>query len=296
MWRCAIHVGPGPALRRTAHRLETSFPPEIWVLISPMRHLIDNPNRNVTEIDTMVPTYERFKWPKHVPVLSPEQKLIADDFMRYWHTVLPQRYGLVERFNHTYPLRHLPESATFRTLELGAGIGGHLAFEPLDQQEYHCIELRESMAELIRQRFPTVVTVTGDCQKRIPYDDAYFDRVVVIHVLEHLPDLPAALTEIDRVLKPGGVFSVVFPCDPGVVYEFARKISAERLFKAKYRMPYGWLIRREHINSPAEILYVIKKRFEIIEKRYFPLSIPLVNLNLCIGLTARKPAYEKIDV
>jgi hypothetical protein len=68
------------------------------------------------------------------------------------------------------------------------------------------------------------------------------------------------------------------------------------LFNAKYRMPYGWLIRREYINSPAEILYVIKKRFEIIEMRYFPLSIPLVNLNLCIGLTARKPAYEKIDV
>jgi SAM-dependent methyltransferase len=254
--------------------------------------LIREPPFSLAEIDTTVPTYERFKWPKPVPSLSPLQKFIADDFMQYWHGVLPQRYGLVETFNHTYPLRHLPQGQTWRTLELGAGIGAHLAFERLDTQDYHCIELRESMAEVIRQRFPTATTVTGDCQKRIPYDDAHFDRVVVIHVLEHLPDLPMAVAEVERVLKPGGIFSVVLPCDPGLAYEIARKISAERLFKAKYCIPYGWLIRREHINSPAEILYLIGKRFDIIDKSYFPLHIPIVNLNLCIGLTARKPARE----
>ena len=200
----------------------------------------------------------------------------------------PERYGAVERFNHTYPLRHVPSTECWRTLELGAGIGGHLKFEPLDRQDYHCIELRESMAQELRRKYPSVTVVTGDCQKRIPYDDDYFDRVVVIHVLEHLPDLPAAISEVHRVLKWNGVFSVVLPCDPGLAYECARKISAERIFKARYKLPYRWFARREHINSPAEILNVIGKRFDIFDKVYFPLLVPLVNLNLCIGLTARK--------
>jgi SAM-dependent methyltransferase len=238
-------------------------------------------------IDTTVPSYARFRWPKNVPELTPGQKSISDDFMKHWHEVLP-RYGVFEKFNHTYPLRHLPPAGRVRTLELGPGIGGHIAFEPLERQEYHAIELRPSMAAEIRRAYPSVTTVVGDCQNKIPYEDSFFDRVVVIHVLEHLPRLPAALDEVHRVLKPNGVFSVVFPCDPGLLYEFARKISAERIFKARYHLPYRWLIRREHINSPSEIFYLLRQRFELFDTVYFPFFLPLVNLNLCIGTGARK--------
>ncbi len=221
-------------------------------------------------LDLTVPRFERARWPKRLPPLSPAQAKISDDFMKHWHEVLPRRYGIVEKFNHTYPLTILPDAPRWRTLELGAGIGGHLPFEPLDRQEYHCLELRESMAAELRRRFPSVTAVTGDCQDRIPYPDAFFDRVVVIHVLEHLPDLPAAIEEVHRVLKPGGLFSVVLPCDPGLLYELARKLSAARIFKARYHLPYRWLIRREHLNSPAEILDVVNRRFTIFHRRYFP--------------------------
>jgi SAM-dependent methyltransferase len=236
-----------------------------------------------------VPTIKRFKWPKALPALSLKQKAIADEFMQYWHHVLPRHYDAIEKFNHNYPLRHLPARKRWRTLEVGAGIGGHLKLEPLDRQEYHCIELRPEMADEIRRTYPSVVTVTGDCQQRIPYDGHYFDRVVAVHVLEHLANLPAAIVEIDRVMKPGGLFSVVLPCDPGLVYELARKLSAERFFKARYNMPYRWLARREHINSPKEILQELKRKFEILDMAYFPLLVPVINLNLCIGVTARKP-------
>ncbi len=147
------------------------------------------------------------------------------------------------------------------------------------------MELRESMAEEIRHHCPQVVTVTGDCQRRIPYQDDYFDRVVAIHVLEHLPDLPAAMDEMARVLKPGGMLSVVLP---GLAYEISRKISAERLFKMKYKLPYRWPIRREHLNSSAEVLHAIRAKFEIFYTAYFPLLVPVVNLNLCIGVTAQR--------
>jgi SAM-dependent methyltransferase len=241
-------------------------------------------------LDLTVPRFERFRWPKELPPLSDKQAAIADDFVKYWHEVLPSQYGGVEKFNHTYPLRVLPEQPRWRTLELGAGIGGHLAFEPLERQEYHCIELRPAMAAEIERRYPSVVTVTGDCQERIPYDDAFFDRVVVIHVLEHLPNLPRAIEEVARVLKPEGILSVVLPCDPGLLYEVARKISAERIFRKRYGLAYRWFARREHINSPAELLYVVKQHFAIFETMYFPLRVPIAAINLCIGVTARKLA------
>ncbi|MDF2621821.1 MAG: Methyltransferase 24 [Xanthobacteraceae bacterium] len=239
-------------------------------------------------IDTRVPKFKRFHWPKQLPALDAEQTRINDDFVRHWHEVLPKKYNVIEEFNHTYPTRILPDLPKFRTLELGAGIGGHIPFETLDNQEYHCIELRPNMAEAIEKRFPAVKTVVGDCQRHLPFDDSYFDRIVVIHVLEHLPDLPAAMREVRRVLKPGGLFSVVLPCDPGLAYELARKISAERIFRKRYGLPYRWLIRREHINSPAEILSLLRKGFEEVDRTYFPLRVPLVNANLCIGVTLRR--------
>lgn len=40
----------------------------------------------------------------------------------------------------------------------------------------------------------------------LPYDDASFDAVVCVDVLEHVADLPKVLAEVARVLKPGGLF------------------------------------------------------------------------------------------
>ncbi|MEM6577268.1 MAG: bifunctional 2-polyprenyl-6-hydroxyphenol methylase/3-demethylubiquinol 3-O-methyltransferase UbiG [Pseudomonadota bacterium] len=40
----------------------------------------------------------------------------------------------------------------------------------------------------------------------LPYPDAQFDHVVCVDVLEHVSDLKKVLSEITRVLRPGGLF------------------------------------------------------------------------------------------
>ncbi|MDP6779536.1 MAG: methyltransferase domain-containing protein [Candidatus Latescibacteria bacterium] len=45
---------------------------------------------------------------------------------------------------------------------------------------------------------------TVDAQS-IPFQDSTFDAVIANHMLYHLPDLPAALAEVHRVLVPSGV-------------------------------------------------------------------------------------------
>lgn len=225
----------------------------------------------------------RNSWPKELPQLTAEQERIRDDFMRHWHEVLPSKYPLIERFNHGYAARSARQGA--KTLEIGAGIGEHLEFEPLPHDDYWAVELREEMARGIKSKNPDANVIVGDCQQGLPFDDESFDRVLAIHVLEHLPNLPNALTELRRVLKADGTFVAVIPCEGGLAYTLARRISAQRIFERRYCVSYDWFVRSEHINVPSEIITELKSRFTIDEQSYFPLRIPSVTANLVIGLT-----------
>lgn len=60
--------------------------------------------------------------------------------------------------------------------------------------------------------------------ERIPYEDNSFDLVIGHAVLHHIPDIPAAFREIQRVLKPGGRF--VFAGEPTKIGDrYARKLG-----------------------------------------------------------------------
>lgn len=223
------------------------------------------------------------KWPKRLPELTPEQDRVRDDFMSYWHEVLPRRYGVIERFNHGWPAKTARPGE--RTLEIGSGLGEHLNAEPeFARSDYVALELRPEMAAKISERHPEVEVVVGDCQKRMPFEDASFDRALAIHVLEHLPDLPAALAEIRRLLKPTGRFIVVIPCEGGLAYSLARRVSAQRIFEKRYGMSYDWFIKSEHINVPSEIIEECRPYFRVVRRRHFPLLVSVTSLNLVIGL------------
>jgi SAM-dependent methyltransferase len=47
--------------------------------------------------------------------------------------------------------------------------------------------------------------------RRLPFDDATFDTVMSVQVLEHTPDPQPLVDEMSRVLKPGGMMIVTAP-------------------------------------------------------------------------------------
>jgi ubiquinone/menaquinone biosynthesis C-methylase UbiE len=232
-------------------------------------------------------TQTQTKWPKPLPELTEEQSRIRDDFMKYFHEIYSDSYGAVAKFNHTYPLRTARPG--IRTLEIGAGLGEHLDFEDASTQEYVALELRDEMAAVISEKHPEASTHVGDVELGLDVPEASFDRVIAIHVLEHLRNLPPALDEVHRVLKPGGVFEVVIPCEGGLGYALGRRVTSQRVFEKRYKTSYDWYIKTEHFNVPGEIIPELDARFTRDRSSWWPLKVPSVHLNLCIGLTYRKP-------
>jgi SAM-dependent methyltransferase len=143
------------------------------------------------------------------------------------------------------------------------------------------------MAAEIQRKFPEVKAVVGDCQKRLDFDDGSFDRIVAVHVLEHLPNLPGCIREMHRLLnKTRGQFLVVIPTEGSPAYTLARKISAERVYKKRYGGDYSWFYKREHINLPHEVLEELDPYFSVERRSFFPLPmLPMTFCNLCIGLS-----------
>jgi SAM-dependent methyltransferase len=225
-------------------------------------------------------------WPKTVPQLTDEQQRIREDFMKYFHEVYPSKWDGIARFNHTYPLASAAPG--LRTLEVGAGLGEHLDHEDLSNQRYVALELRDEMADVIVANHPEAETIVGDIEQGIDVDDASFDRAIAIHVLEHLPNLPAALDEVHRVLAPGGVFEVVIPCEGGLGYSLGRRLTSARLFEKRYHTSYDWYIKSEHFNTPGEIVPELDARFTRTRRSFYPLKVPSVNANLCLGLSYRR--------
>jgi SAM-dependent methyltransferase len=53
-------------------------------------------------------------------------------------------------------------------------------------------------------------TVQGDATQ-LPFVDGAFDRIIASEVLEHIHDDAAAMSELARVLRPGGTMAVTVP-------------------------------------------------------------------------------------
>jgi ubiquinone/menaquinone biosynthesis C-methylase UbiE len=64
----------------------------------------------------------------------------------------------------------------------------------------------------------------------LPLLDGVADAVVSANLLEHVPDDRAALAELHRVLRPGGLAAIVVPAGPGTYDYYDRFLGHERRY------------------------------------------------------------------
>jgi SAM-dependent methyltransferase len=111
-------------------------------------------------------------------------------------------------------LEFIPPGA--RTLEIGVGTG-RIA-RPLAARGVRLMGVdlsRKMMAELKRRVTESAPELVEADATRLPLASACFDAALSVHVFHLIPDWQAALSELRRVLKPGGVYLTGYDWRPG---------------------------------------------------------------------------------
>ena len=119
---------------------------------------------------------------------------MADWINQFLTEVKPSRFEWLTRFDHAFTARS--SLAGRRTPEIGVGSGTHLPYEP--DGEYVALEASSQLAAQIPSREGLSV-VAADCEQRLPWEDDSFDRVLAIHLLEHLYNLNLPTSAASRI-------------------------------------------------------------------------------------------------
>jgi len=212
-----------------------------------------------------------------------------DDYQAKWTATYERsNYGsglaaYLLRMSHEWCERRFDRSDHFsKVLEVGAGTGVHIRSVRHGFDEYWMTDLNRSMLDQIAtadaSRVGRLIVKDEDATK-LSFGDHSFDRLIAAHVLEHLPSPHQVLREWVRVVRPGGVISLVLPCDPGLAWRLGRSVGPRRTF-TRAGIAYDYWMAREHINAINNLVSMLRYYFNVIEEAWRPLLVPSMDLNL----------------
>jgi diaminopimelate decarboxylase len=128
-------------------------------------------------------------------------------------------------------------AAPSRALDAGCGEGRNLpALLALGAAEVHAFDASrhalDKIAQTLRGR---IITRCGDLAAT-GYPDAFFDVITLLDTAETLPNVDAALAEMQRILKPGGVLLCNIPgYDDGVAGTAMEAVASDAfLYQQRY--------------------------------------------------------------
>jgi len=99
-----------------------------------------------------------------------------------------------------------------KVIELGTGSGFFWTIRDLNIPDDSTVILSDISEDILYETEANLMNMNHNFSfekidaMNIPYPDDYFDIVIANHVLYHVEDIYIALSEIKRILKPGGTF------------------------------------------------------------------------------------------
>jgi ubiquinone/menaquinone biosynthesis C-methylase UbiE len=211
-----------------------------------------------------------------------------DEYLRQWSALYEKSNydkGLAGYFltkSHEWSESAFTHADKFdRVLEVGAGTGIHIKAVRHAFDQYIISDLNTTFLDKIAlpEGIGGEVLIKEEDATALSFDDSTFDRVIGAHVLEHLGQPHEVLREWQRVLKPGGVLSLILPCDPGIAWRLGRHLFARRKF-VKAGLDYDYWMAREHINPINNLVSFVRYYFNDAQEQWLPTRIPSMDLNL----------------
>ena len=170
-----------------------------------------------------------------------------------------------------------------KVLEIGAGTGEHIGFVRHGFDQYVLSDLDEQTLEVAKRKlndkFGNKLFYETQSGEGLSYVDNSFDRLNATHVLEHIYQPHLALKEWARVVKHGGVLSILIPTDPGVAWRLGRNLGPRKNAIAQ-GIAYDYVMAREHVNSCNNLIALLRHNFPVRTELWWPFPIPSIDLNL----------------
>jgi len=183
-----------------------------------------------------------------------------------------------------------PERYLSTILEVGAGTGEHFPYVRHRYDRYFMTDLDPKALEVARKKlasWPGHEKIVFETQEgsQAPYADNTFDRVVAVHILEHICQPQLAIKEWARILKPGGMLSILIPTDPGIAWRLGRHLGPRKNALAQ-GIPYDYVMAREHVNSCNSLIALLRFYFKNPRESWWPFPVASMDLNLFFAFNA----------
>lgn len=192
--------------------------------------------------------------------------------------------GWVMRAGHRLTEKSFGTKTHFsQVLEVGAGTGEHFPFILHSFDRYILTDTDIKTLNVAKKKLKD--SLNGKLKFEIQegssltYPDSSFDRLIAAHVLEHIYFPHLAIKEWVRVLKHGGVLSILIPTDPGIIWRVGRYLGPRRDALAK-GLSYDFIIARQHVNPCINLISILRHYFPEHKEEWWPFPICSTDLNL----------------
>ena len=166
-------------------------------------------------------------------------------------------------------------------LELGFGQGTDLFQFARHGARVTGLDLSPKHLEIASTRFSQAQIparlMLGDAEQ-MPLKSDCFDHVHSFGVLHHSPDMPRALAEVRRVLRPGGTFNIGLYSRYSAFHLFAKLLSQGLLQRELFRRGYDYVMATVEVGGGETMPLVrtyskrgLKKLFAGFEGLEFPI-------------------------
>lgn len=225
----------------------------------------------------------------------------GDPCWQEWLSIIDKFYmstqhsGVRKIVNHSgYRVMKLLDLSGKRVLEVGPGTIAHMPWwrgwpARYDLFDFSASMMAEAVKVLATKNIPHETYLQSpSANVALPFPAEHYDVVVSFYSLEHLHPLGRYMSEMTRILKPGGHLIGAIPCEGGIGWGLGRLLTTRRWFKKNSTIDPDKWVCWEHPNFADAIVRCLDTFLERRHISYFPFLIPLIDPNLILKFLYRK--------